>query len=296
MEEHTTSPDNVAPEKNKPAEAQKGKMTVSITTLFLVVTLLIVLAGAGVGAYYYLDYLGRWISTNNAVVDGRIYTVSAELPGVLDSIVVDENRRVSKGDVLAELDSTMQDLAVRKIEASIEASNLAISALIKRPAIELELAQVEHRKLKLSLIEARHLRSKTVIVAPSDGYVTQQRMKEGEYVLPGQPLMSIANLDDLWITANFTEEQLKYIEPGQAVDIYLDAFPDEKLRGVVSSIMPASGAAFALFPPDATAGNWVRTTPRIPVRIDFSDNSPDGILGLRIGMLARVRVERQDRQ
>ncbi len=103
--------------------------------------------------------------------------------------------------------------------------------------------------------------------------------------------MSVVNLDDLWVVANFNEEQIRDLRPGQEVDIHIDAFPDEVLRGKVDSIMPASGAAFALFPPDATSGNWVRVPQRISVKIVFAENRVDEDVDLRIGMLARVRVE-----
>ena len=105
--------------------------------------------------------------------------------------------------------------------------------------------------------------------------------------------MSVVNLNDLWIKANFTEEQVSNNRIGQEVDIYVDTYPGEPLLGKVASIMPAGGLAFALFPPDATAGNWVRVPQRIPVKIVFDEDEDRGEdLRLRIGMLARVSVER----
>jgi len=95
----------------------------------------------------------------------------------------------------------------------------------------------------------------------------------------------------IWITANFSEEQVRHLRVGQQVDIYVDAYPDEQLRGEVANIMPVGGSAFALFPPDATAGNWVRVPQRIPVRIVFEKENNENSR-LKIGMLARVRVER----
>lgn len=271
----------------------KGKVTFSITALVSVMVIILVLAAAGVGVYFYLDYMDQWVSTNNAFVDGRIYTVASLLPGNLEAIHTAESDHVAKGEPLATIDSTLQRLAVRKIETAIRANELTIENLDDNPEMAAELAMVRVRgdELDILLEEAEVLYQQTSIVSPSDGYVAHMQVETGEYVMPGQAIMSVVNLDALWITANFSEEQVRYLRVGQEVDIYVDAYPNEQLRGKVESIMPAGGAAFALFPPDATAGNWVRVAQRIPVKISLDEENNDD-LRLKIGMLARVRVER----
>jgi len=272
----------------------KGKVTVSIKTLVSVVVIILVLAAASAGVYFYIDYADQWISTNNAFVEGRIYSVAAPLPGSIEKIHSVENMRVNKGEPLVTIDSTLQSLAVRKIEAAIRANNLTIEKLDDRPqaAPELGLARARRDELNLLLEEARFLYQQTSVLSPADGYVAHLQVETGEYVMPGQTLMSVVNLDDLWITANFSEDQIRYIRIGQEVDIFVDAYPDEQFRGKVANIMPVGGSAFALFPPDATAGNWVRVAQRIPVKIVFDEDDYNKNLRLKIGMLARVRVER----
>jgi len=272
----------------------KGEVIVSVKALVSVFVIIIVLAAAGAGVYFYIDYADQWISTNNASVDGRIYAVAALLHGSVEEIYVTESSRVAKGESLAAIDSTLQSLAVRKIEVAIRANDLTIGKLDDQPetAPELELARARRDELNLLLEEAKYIYRQTSIISPADGYVAQMQVKTGEYVMPGQILMSVVNLDDLWITANFSEEQVRHLEIGQEVDIYVDAYPDEQLRGKVANIMPAGGSAFALFPPDATAGNWVRVSQRIPVKIVLEQDGNNEGLRLRIGMLARVRVER----
>jgi len=288
--------ESAAPEISMESRSRrvKGEVTFSIKSLVSVIVLILLLAAAGVGAYFYIDYADQWVSTNNASVDGRIFSVAALLPGSVEEIHVAESSRVAKDEPLATIDSTLQDLGIRKIETAIRANDLMIRKLDDQPeaAHEIELAKARRDELSLLLEEAWFMYRQTSIFSPADGYVAQLLVEAGEYVMPGQTLMSIVNLDDLWITANFSEEQVRHLRVGQEVDIYVDAYPSEQMRGTVENIMPAGGSAFALFPPDATAGNWVRVSQRIPVRIALEDDGDNEDLRLRIGMLARVRVER----
>ncbi|MCL4464198.1 MAG: HlyD family secretion protein [Firmicutes bacterium] len=270
---------------------KNGKKKKSISIKSIAAALILVVALAAAGIYFYIDYRDQWIITNNASIDGRIHTISSTVPGRVSKIVVDENVHVSKGELLLEIDSTLQDLSVQKINAAIEAHNLTIAVLGDYSGPEFEMARARPRELKILLEEAEYLLQQFRILSPADGYVANRLAEAGEYVLPGQPLMSVVNLEDLWVVANFTEEQIKYLNQGQEVNIYIDAFPDEQLRGRVADIMPAGGAVFSLFPPEATAANWVRVAQRIPVRITFEDALPEN-MRLRQGMLARVRVTR----
>jgi len=268
-------------------------VTISTNALVTVLLLIVVLGIAALGAYLYIDYADQRVSTNNASIEGRIYNVSVLVPGKIERIDVKEGTFVEQGDSLAALDSTLQDLGIRKIEAAIRANELTIEKLdLPGAAADIELSRVRREELRLHLEKAKLLYDQTKIISPASGYVAHMQVEAGEYVVPGQTIMSIVNLEDLWITANFTEQQIRHIRIGQAVDIYIDAYPDEEFTGRVASIMPAGGAAFALFPADATAGNWVRVAQRIPVKIVFDDTRENDDLLLRIGMLARVRVER----
>lgn len=272
-------------------KSKKGKGKKNISTKSLAAVVIVILAAAGTGIYFYVDYLDQWVITNNASVEGRIHTISSTVPGLVSKVAVEENALVSKGDLLVELDSTLQELSVQKVTAAIEAHNITVAVLGGHIGPEFEMARARPRELRVLLEEAEYLLQQFRIRSPAAGYIANREAEAGEYVLPGQPLMFVVNLEDLWITANFTEEQVKYLSQGQEADIYIDAFPEERLRGRVAEIMPAGGAAFSLFPPDATAANWVRVAQRIPVKIIFEDAIPEN-MRLRQGMLARVRVKR----
>jgi len=106
------------------------------------------------------------------------------------------------------------------------------------------------------------------IVAPQPGQVVNRQVDVGSYVSPGQQLLAIVP-DEMWVTANFKETQLKNMRVGQPVEIRVDAYPGVKFRGHVDSIQHGAGQAFALLPPQNATGNYVKVVQRVPVRILF---------------------------
>jgi membrane fusion protein, multidrug efflux system len=128
---------------------------------------------------------------------------------------------------------------------------------------------------KASLKNAELQLSYTSIVAPIAGRVGNKTVQVGQRVQPGQTLMSLVQLTP-WIVANFKETQLENMRPGQAVEIKIDAFPHHPFRGKVDSLAPASGAKFALLPPDNATGNFTKIVQRVPVKIVFDADSIRG--------------------
>lgn len=122
----------------------------------------------------------------------------------------------------------------------------------------------------------------TKIAAPVTGVLSKRNVEPGQVVQAGQPLFSIVNLDDIWVTANFKETQLKNMRPGQKAEIKVDAY-GHSYNGTVESIAGASGARFSLLPPENATGNYVKVVQRIPVRIRI-DKGQDPNHMLRPGM------------
>ena len=122
----------------------------------------------------------------------------------------------------------------------------------------------------------------TKIYAPVSGVLSKRNVEPGQVVQAGQPLFSIVNLDDIWVTANFKETQLKSMRPGQKADIAVDAYGKD-YSGTVESIGGATGARFSLLPPENATGNYVKVVQRIPVRIRI-DKGQDPNHQLRPGM------------
>lgn len=142
-----------------------------------------------------------------------------------------------------------------------------------------------------SLKDAQLQLSYTNITAPSGGRIGRKSAEVGQRVQPGQPLMAIVS-NEYWVVANFKETQLEQIQPGQPVEIKLDAFPHHPFVGRVDSISPASGAQFALLPPDNATGNFTKIVQRIPVKVVFEPQSIKGYESrIAPGMSAEATIE-----
>ncbi len=130
--------------------------------------------------------------------------------------------------------------------------------------------------------------SYTNIVSPVSGVVGKRSVEVGSTVQPGQQLFTIAQISDIWVTANFKETQLRRMRPGLRADIHVDAF-DQDLHGYVESMPAASGSATSLLPPENATGNFVKVVQRLPVRIRF-DKNQSGLDRLRPGMSVEPKV------
>jgi membrane fusion protein (multidrug efflux system) len=140
-------------------------------------------------------------------------------------------------------------------------------------------AQVETAQLKLSY---------TKIAAPVDGIVLKRSAEVGSHVAAGQQLMQIAQIGDLWVTANFKETQLRGLHPRQSVRIHVDALKQD-FDGYVESIGGSTGSIASVLPPENATGNYVKVVQRIPVRIRFKPNQNE-LDRLRPGMSVEPEV------
>jgi membrane fusion protein, multidrug efflux system len=128
----------------------------------------------------------------------------------------------------------------------------------------------------------------TKVIAPISGIVGKRSAEVGETVQAGQQLFTIAQIDDIWVTANFKETQLRRMRSGQKVKIHVDAF-DKDLNGYVDTMPAASGSVMSLLPPENATGNFVKVVQRLPVRIRF-DKGQAGLDQLRPGMSVEPKV------
>jgi membrane fusion protein (multidrug efflux system) len=143
-------------------------------------------------------------------------------------------------------------------------------------------ASAEVQRAISALAQAELNLKYTKIIAPVTGVLSKRSVEPGQTVQAGQPLFSIVNLEDIWVTANFKETQLRTMKVGQKVKIKVDAFGRD-YQGSVESIGGATGARFSLLPPENATGNYVKVVQRIPVRIRF-DKGQDPNHELRPGM------------
>jgi len=164
-----------------------------------------------------------------------------------------------------------------KAQADVRASRAVIAA----QQHQLEVLQGTRKQraadleaTKASLASAKLKLGYTKISAPFDGVVGERQVQPGDYVNIGTNLINVVPLPKVYVIANYKETQLTHVAPGQPVEITVDSFPREKLRGKVERIAPATGAQVALLPPDNATGNFTKVVQRIPVRIQLDDNQP----------------------
>lgn len=167
--------------------------------------------------------------------------------------------------------------AYAKAQADVRASRAVIAA----QQHQLEVLQGTRKQraadvaaAKATLAGARLKLGYTKITAPFDGVVGERQVQPGDYVNIGTNLINVVPLPKVYVIANYKETQLTHVAPGQPVEITVDSFPRETLRGRVARIAPATGAQVALLPPDNATGNFTKVVQRIPVRIQFDDDQP----------------------
>jgi membrane fusion protein, multidrug efflux system len=160
---------------------------------------------------------------------------------------------------------------------------------LSRTRIETSRTAVDVAKDRLA--EAKLQLGYTEIRAPGNGIVSKKDVEPGMVVPAGTPLLALVDLKDLWVEANFKENQLRRIRPGLKAEVEVDTYPGSVLPGAVESIEAGSGGAFSLFPPENATGNWVKVVQRIPVKVVLEGDAP-GEAGrpLRVGMSADVTI------
>ncbi|QXX73403.1 putative multidrug resistance protein EmrK [Methylovirgula sp. HY1] len=131
----------------------------------------------------------------------------------------------------------------------------------------------------------------TIVRAPQDGWVTKRNVEVGDYVTPGQQIMSLV-APELWVIANFKETELTDMRPGQRATISVDAYPSLRLVGHVDSIQRGTGAKFTAFPPENATGNFVKIVQRVPVKIVIDKGlDPRHAMPLGLSVGPRVKVQ-----
>jgi len=162
----------------------------------------------------------------------------------------------------------------------------AQSARAKQALAQVAQAQAQLDQAKLNF-------SYTKIVAPTAGIITRKSVEINQNVSAGQNLLTLVSLEDLWVTANFKETQLKHMSAGQSVEIAVDA-TGKTYHGKVTQIGGATGSVLSLFPPENATGNYVKVVQRVPVRVDFTDlanEDPNHLLRPGLSVEPSVRVK-----
>jgi membrane fusion protein, multidrug efflux system len=297
------------------------------------------------GAFFVVPRL-HWVRTDDAYVQAHLTTVTAKVPAYVQALHVDDNAKVTAGQLLLELDPRDYAVQVDVARANLESAeskrkeadtnvNIADAAAAQARA-ELEVARANavlaasdlkrvqsvsearavsneridtaiaaadstraavtaaQTKVQSALASAELARAQvttaaasvaqaqaalaqaqlnlsyTRILAAQSGTIANKLVEEGNYVQPGQALLSIVPAA-LFVTANFKETQLTHMQSGQVAIVHVDAYPRLQLKGHVDSLQRGTGSVFALLPPENATGNFVKVVQRIPVKIVLDD-------------------------
>lgn len=193
----------------------------------------------------------------------------------------------------AQLQAAQSQLQTAQSQVAAAGTQTSVTSSQRRATEgQISVAQASIKQREADLEMAKLQLSYTIVRAPVSGVVSKRSVQIGQLVQAGQAVCSVVGTTNLWVTANFKETQLKQMQPGQSVDVDVDAFGGEKLTGHVGSFAGATGAKFSLLPPDNATGNYVKVVQRVPVRVELDKNSPL-YAKIRPGMSVTVAVDLQ---
>ncbi|MGE5247148.1 MAG: HlyD family secretion protein [Verrucomicrobiota bacterium] len=197
-------------------------------------------------------------------------------------------------DDLAQEQLRLAEAAIPTQEALIAQRRAVVSqreSVVAQRQARIGQLEAALRQRESGLTEAKLFHQYTTVVAPADGYVTRKSVEVGQVVSPGQTVLAVAALDNVWVVANYKETDIARIRRGQQVEIEVDTFKGKTFRGKVDSIMAGTGSAFALFPPENASGNYVKVVQRVPVKIVVSKGEdPTHVLRIGLSVIPTVLI------
>jgi membrane fusion protein, multidrug efflux system len=202
-------------------------------------------------------------------------------------------RALSKDQIASIQRFQQADADYKKAVAGAQKSAAALDAARRRLGVIDTQEQQAQAALDEAVAErdiARLNLGYTEIRAPIDGVIGNRSARLGTYVTPGTQLLAVVPSHGLWIDANFKENQIALLRPGQRVTIEADVLPGKTLEGVVESLAPATGAQFSVIPPENATGNFTRIVQRVPVRIGLLGSASE-LGALRPGLSVAVAVD-----
>jgi membrane fusion protein, multidrug efflux system len=162
--------------------------------------------------------------------------------------------------------------AARATQQSLDSAHAAAEAGLASAQAQRAVALAQVQKAEATLSTAKLQVDYTIIRAPSTGRIAKKTVEVGQRLQPGQPVMAVVD-DQVWVVANFKENQLAHLRPGEKVNVKVDAVSGRVFSGVVDSFSPGTGAQFSLLPPDNATGNFTKIVQRVPVKIRFAGES-----------------------
>ena len=196
--------------------------------------------------------------------------------------------QAEQGIPVAESHVAQAQAALAQAQAGVQAARTAPQEVASSRA-QSGSAQAKTEQNQAALAQAELNLQYTTVKAPVDGVVSRKTVEVGQVIQPGQPLLAVVPLEDIWVTANYKETQLRHMRVGQPAEISVDAYGGREYRAHVDSIAAATGARFSMLPPENATGNFVKVVQRVPVKIVFEKGQDPQHL-LRPGMSVEATV------
>jgi membrane fusion protein (multidrug efflux system) len=283
--------------------------------------------GIAIVAWQYYITARDYVTTDDAYIDANRVSISAKMLGRVDRLTVDEGDTVLQGQVLVYLDDS--DLRAEEVRAKASLALAQENVLLAKvnldkakddfarastqfrqniiPKEQFDHAQSEYEASKarsgiagaqataaraqLGIIETQL--KNTIITSPMNGVVSKRWVLVGDVVQPGQPIFSVYDLKNIWVTANLEETSLAALRASDKVDISVDSYPDLTFTGKVFQIGSNTASQFSLIPPNNASGNFTKVTQRVPVKISIAQTGgtgPQRKVDLLPGMSVEVKV------
>jgi membrane fusion protein (multidrug efflux system) len=293
----------------------------------LIIPLFILLVGAAIAFYFWYANMENYVSTDDAFIDADRVSTSTKILGRIVFLGAQEGDTVKSGQILIKLDDTdllaqeaSAKAAINLAEESIKLSQVQVERSqedFKRAEVQfkggvitkeqydhtekaldaarasynIDLSKISSAKSQLGVIESQL--QNTVIFSPMDGVVAKRWVLTGDVVQPGQPVFTIYDVKDLWVTANMEETKVGKLHINSNVELSVDSYPWIKFSGKIFDIGMYTASEFSLIPPNNASGNFTKVTQRVPVKIsinNYTNNKREKTI-LRPGMSVEVSVK-----
>ncbi len=329
MKPAVNSPGNIPSSENQTGEEEQP---INSVPLFrkkrVVIPLFILVVAAIVVVWYWYVNLREFVSTDDAYIDGNSVSLSTKILGKIGQLTVDEGDSVQKGQILVRLDDS--DLRAQEEQAKAVLKYSGKSVFLAKINLEkaqedyqraevlfksgstpkeefdhnrktyeaaqaqynMALAQVGVAKSQLGVIQTQL--SNTTITSPINGLIAKKWAMPGDVIQSSQPIFTIYDLKNIWVTANLEETKFSSIHLNDPVEISVDAYPDEHFKGKVIQLGSNTASQFSLIPPNNASGNFTKITQRIPVKISIENyvfNQGSNPTPLLPGMSAGIKIK-----
>jgi membrane fusion protein (multidrug efflux system) len=276
--------------------------------LFLGVVAIIAL----IASVYWYFVSSLYVVTDNAYVAGEVAQITPFVDGTIKEVKVVDTQKVQSGDVLVQIDDIDANLTLAKAKGVMDQARvnmdraklefdrreaLAYTGSVSGEEVSNSKSTYDSAKAAYDIAAANFEQAKvdlsrTVIYAPIDGTIVKREVQLGQKVRAGTPLMAIVP-NNVYVNANFKENQLKNVKIGQIVDLKSDIYgSDVVFHGKITGISGGTGAAFSLIPAQNATGNWIKVVQRLPVRIEIDANELErNPLNIGLSMTARIHLK-----